>query len=89
MFVEFMRNLPDTEKSMSAKTGAYIFLVVSIVSFVYGGGIFIGVYDPTTDVSSFATVLTVVLGFTFILLFAGLLSELHNRKTLANFLSRL
>ena len=84
--VEFVRNLPDAGNHAGAKTGAYMFLVLSIITLLYGALTFSGVFNPfenagSTDIPNFG--LSILLGIVSIILYASIHPEIIHHKALA------
>ena len=89
MLVEFFRNLPDTGNHLGAKSGAYIFLVMGLIAFVFGIASLTGLYDPLADMSPSVanTTLTILLGLSTIILYASVHPSIfHQKRNLAHLL---
>ncbi len=74
LLVEFFRNLPDAGSHNGAKTGAYMFLVMSIILFIFGGAtMFFDDYNPFANASGDITnlTLTAILGITALVMYTS------------------
>ena len=86
LVIEFFRNLPDVGNHLGAKSGAYIFLIMGIIAFLFGIFTLSGIYDPFANTSEAVTntTLTIMLGLTSVIMYASVHPALfHQKKNLA------
>ena len=89
MVIEYFRNLPDAGNHLGAKSGAYIFLIMGIIAFLFGFATTTGLYDPFANASETVvnTTLTILLGLSAVILYASVHPSLfHQKHTLAKLL---
>ncbi len=73
--------LPDSSKSNAGKFGAGLLFSLAIGSFLYGGGILGGFYDPLTNVTELNTALQILFLIAIIMFFFQAREEIfHFRR---------
>lgn len=85
--IEFFRNLPDAKSHAGAKSGALLFLVMGIITMIFGVLAISELYDPFTNAgveNAENLLLTALLGLSSLILFVAIVPLLHGKKSLAH-----
>jgi hypothetical protein len=81
--IEYFRNIPDAGNSKKAKSGAYMFLGISVITLIYGIATITGFFDPMQNAGNSEIInlgLTVILGISALLLYASVHPTLVTHK---------
>jgi hypothetical protein len=89
--IEYFKNKPDAGHSKKAKSGAYMFLGISVITRIYGGATLFGFFDPMANAGNSEILnlgLTIILGISALLLYASVHPTIitHKHITLAKHL---
>lgn len=83
LIIEGLRNLPVAKDHFGAKTGAYIFLVLGVITIIFGTSIMMSFVD-VDNLGQWGFLYDGLLGFAGLMLFIAVLPEIINGKLIAH-----